>query len=55
MNNQTELEVKCDSSGEPYLELPDDLLDRLNWKVGDDICWNIMPNGEIYIHKQKDQ
>ena len=33
----TELEVKESFDGELYFRLPDDLLDRLGWKEGDEL------------------
>lgn len=48
------LTVQADSSGELFLEFPDDLLDTMNWKPGDTIIWTELPNGNGYsVEKAK--
>jgi bifunctional DNA-binding transcriptional regulator/antitoxin component of YhaV-PrlF toxin-antitoxin module len=46
----TELEVKESFDGELYFRLPDDLLDRLGWKVGDEL--KFIPQDEAFIIKK---
>ena len=46
----TELEVKESFDGELYFRLPDDLLDRLGWKEGDDL--KFIPQDEAFIIKK---
>tara|TARA_R110002153_G_scaffold61567_2_gene166078 strand:+ start:255 stop:572 length:318 start_codon:yes stop_codon:yes gene_type:complete len=46
----TELEVKESVDGELYFRLPDDLLKRLGWEVGDDL--KFIPQGEAIIIKK---
>ena len=52
--NKKFLTVQADSSGELFLEFPDDLLDNMNWKPGDTIIWTELPNGLGYsVEKAK--
>lgn len=52
--NKKFIEVQADSSGELFLEFPDDLLDTMNWKPGDTIIWTELPNGNGYsVEKAK--
>jgi len=52
--NKKFLTVQADSSGELFLEFPDDLLDTMNWKPGDTIIWTELPNGNGYnVEKAK--
>lgn len=46
----SELEVKESFDGELYFRLPDDLLDRLGWEVGDDL--KFIPQDEAFIIKK---
>lgn len=48
----TELEVKESIDGELYFRLPDELLDRLGWKVGDDVKF-VEKDGGFLIKKVK--
>ena len=38
-NNQYIVKVKENTDGEQYLEIPQDLLNSLGWKVGDEVEW----------------
>ncbi len=46
----SELEVKESFDGELYFRLPDDLLDRLGWEVGDEL--KFIPQDEAFIIKK---
>ena len=46
----SELEVKQSFDGELYFRLPDDLLDRLGWEVGDDL--KFIPQDDAFIIKK---
>lgn len=46
----TELEVKQSFDGELYFRLPDDLLKRLGWEVGDEL--KFIPQDEAFIIKK---
>ena len=46
----TELEIKESFDGELYFRLPDDLLDRLGWEVGDDL--KFIPQDDAFIIKK---
>tara|TARA_B100002019_G_scaffold106695_1_gene91716 strand:+ start:45274 stop:45564 length:291 start_codon:yes stop_codon:yes gene_type:complete len=45
-----ELEVKESFDGELYFRLPDDLLKRLGWEVGDEL--KFIPQDEAFIIKK---
>lgn len=45
-----ELEVKESVDGELYFRLPDDLLKRLEWEVGDEL--EFIPQDEAFIIKK---
>lgn len=38
-------------TGEPFIELPQWLLDQLGWKEGDDLRWEENPDGSWGISK----
>ena len=46
----SELEVKESFDGELYFRLPDDLLKRLGWEVGDEL--KFIPQDEAFIIKK---
>lgn len=46
----TELEVKESFDGELYFRLPDDLMERLGWEVGDEL--KFIPRDEAFIIKK---
>ena len=46
----TELEVKESFDGELYFRLPDDLLKRLGWEVGDEL--KFIPQDDAFIIKK---
>ncbi|NCF42405.1 MAG: AbrB/MazE/SpoVT family DNA-binding domain-containing protein [Bacteroidetes bacterium] len=46
----TELEVKESLDGELYFRLPDDLLNRLGWKEGDEL--KFIPQDDAFIIKK---
>ena len=46
----TELEVKESFDGELYFRLPDDLLKRLGWEVGDEL--KFVPQDDAFIIKK---
>jgi bifunctional DNA-binding transcriptional regulator/antitoxin component of YhaV-PrlF toxin-antitoxin module len=41
------LEVQEDENGEPFITLPDELIDELGWLEGDLLDWDIRANGII--------
>ena len=43
----TELQVKENSDGELYFELPDELMSHLGWEVGDDLKFIEKDNGYL--------
>jgi bifunctional DNA-binding transcriptional regulator/antitoxin component of YhaV-PrlF toxin-antitoxin module len=44
--------VISDDQGEMYLELPDELLETLDWHVGDTLEWDVRLNGTVYLSKK---
>lgn len=43
------VEIKETSEGELYFDLPDDVLERLGWKEGDDLFWDHDPEQQTCI------
>ena len=43
----------CDDTDDMYLELPDELLDSMGWKIGDTLKWLIDDDGNILLKKPK--
>ena len=41
------LEVQEDENGEPFITLPDELIEELGWLEGDLLDWDIHANGII--------
>jgi|TARA_B110000908_G_C10238119_1_gene444534 hypothetical protein len=37
--------VEKDADGELFIEFPDDLLDSMDWREGDQLTWTERPNG----------
>ena len=48
------VEVKELPNGEQFIELPDDMIERLGWKEGDDIEWKDNNNGTYDLTKKID-
>lgn len=48
----TSVQVIKNEDGDLCFELPDDLLDRLGWKIGDDIQF-IETSGSLFLTKSK--
>jgi len=49
-----EIEVKKDTeSGELYIELPEEVMDRLGWKTGDDLRFTEQADGSIFVKRVK--
>lgn len=48
----TELQTK-EQDGELFLEFPDDMMDRLGWKEGDDLSFTDNNDGSFIIKKEK--
>ena len=46
----SELEIKENSDGELYFNIPDDVLGRLGWEVGDDLKFT--QQGDAFIIKK---
>lgn len=38
-------------TGEYYIILPESLLQKMNWKAGDEISWDLKKDGSIIIKK----
>jgi hypothetical protein len=45
------MKVQEDSSGELFLEFPDDLLEQMRWKPGDNLVWTPAKNGAWLLAK----
>tara|TARA_B100000073_G_scaffold333916_1_gene325880 strand:- start:537 stop:734 length:198 start_codon:yes stop_codon:yes gene_type:complete len=51
----TELQVKENSDGELYFELPDELMIHLGWEVGDDLKFIEKDNGYLIKKVKKEK
>jgi bifunctional DNA-binding transcriptional regulator/antitoxin component of YhaV-PrlF toxin-antitoxin module len=47
------LEVEQDENGEPFITLPDEILEDLGWQEGDVLDWDVRGNG-IVLSKVSD-
>lgn len=45
------MKVQEDSSGELFLEFPEDLLEQMSWKSGDNLIWTESKNGAWLLAK----
>jgi hypothetical protein len=46
------IDIKADpETGEPYIEIPDDICDQLDFKVGDTILWTDNKDGSYTLSK----
>lgn len=52
MQNSWILDVKEAEDGEPYIELPDELIDSLGWKEGDTVHWKDNGDGTWSLSKK---
>ena len=41
------VEVQEDDNGNPFITLPDELVDELGWQEGDVLDWDLRGNGVI--------
>lgn len=49
------LDVKISEDGEHYIEFPDELMDKLGWKIGDSIKWTDNKDGTWSIEKMEEK
>lgn len=47
------LEVEEDENGDPFITLPDEILEELGWQEGDVLDWDVRGNG-IVLSKVSD-
>jgi len=47
------LEVEEDENGDPFITLPDEILEELGWQEGDVLEWDVKGNG-IVLNKVND-
>jgi len=47
------LEVEEDENGDPFITLPDEILEELGWQEGDVLEWDVKGNG-IVLSKVND-
>jgi hypothetical protein len=50
----TQLIVKMNEWREVYIELPDDLMERMSWNEGTQLEWTIADDGTISLRKSID-
>lgn len=53
MNKRYTVEVQEDETGEAFIQLPDDLLEEVNWKEGDVIDWHDNKDGSFTMSKRQ--
>ena len=41
------VEVQEDDNGNPFITLPDELVDELGWQAGDVLDWDLRGNGVV--------
>ena len=51
MDNQLEIKQYTDGSGDLYVEIPPDTLNRLGWVEGDDVRFEHREDGSMMIRK----
>lgn len=51
MSNTHELQLHETDDGELYFEIPEDVIQRLNWGEGDELQFNICENNGFMITK----
>ena len=50
----TQIQITENEHGEPCLQFPDDLLERLGWHEGDDISFDFVDD-QLFLTKLQDQ
>jgi len=50
----TQIQITENEHGEPCLQFPDDLLERLGWNEGDDISFDFIED-QLFLTKLQDQ
>jgi len=43
-----------DDSEDLYIEIPDEIIEKLGWEVGDTLNWDIQEDGTVVISKVQD-
>ena len=47
------LEVEEDENGEPFITLPEEVLEDLGWEEGDVLNWDVKGNGIILTKSER--
>jgi bifunctional DNA-binding transcriptional regulator/antitoxin component of YhaV-PrlF toxin-antitoxin module len=48
------VEVQKDENGELYIELSDEFLEDVGWKIGDTLTWTETEDGKLILKKEED-
>lgn len=48
------LQIEEDENGEPFLTLPEELLNQMGWDPGDVLMWDEHHDGSWLLRKMKD-
>lgn len=48
------VEVQKDENGELYIELNDEFLEEVGWKIGDTLTWTETEDGKLILKKEED-
>ena len=49
------VDIKTDENGEHFIELSEELLELVGWKIGDDLIWVKNEDGSIALEKQEEE
>ena len=45
------LDIKEDENGEQYIELTDEMLEKIGWKIGDELVYTETEDGKVMLTK----
>ena len=48
------VDVQKDENGELYIELNDEFLEEVGWKIGDTLTWTETEDGKLILKKEED-
>ncbi|MGR5556322.1 AbrB/MazE/SpoVT family DNA-binding domain-containing protein [Vibrio fortis] len=46
--------IKVTETGERYFEIPDEYIDELDWREGDEITWTVNKDGSFSLTKSNE-
>jgi hypothetical protein len=54
MSSTHVLTIQEGENGDGYIVIPDDMLEELNWAIGDTLVWSFDPNNILTLRKTID-